>query len=344
MNPRIKAALAIAGTAVGAAVALRTFVGGRGGIAGRIVVITGGSRGLGLGLARTFAEEGCRLAICARDNGELNAAREDLERGGAEVLALECDVTDRNQVVRFIGRVLAHYGRVDILVNNAGDIQVGPVESMTLDDFESAMKVMFWGTVYPTLELLPQFLERGDGRIVNITSIGGKIAVPHLLPYSCAKFAAVGFSEGLHAELAPKGVKVVTIAPGLMRTGSYLNARFKGDQDKEARWFALGASVPGMSMSGERAARQIVDATIRGDAEKILSTQAYVAARLHGMAPGFTSDLLGAVARIILPSGQSQRTKRGHETGSLGGASAWMTAATILGRLAARRFLQPRVT
>jgi NAD(P)-dependent dehydrogenase (short-subunit alcohol dehydrogenase family) len=342
VNSRAKAGLAAAGAAIGAAVAVRTLLRGRADdIGGQVVFITGGSRGLGLGLARTFVEEGCRIAICARDPDELRTAREDLEGRGAEVIAVECDVRDRAQVVRCIERVISHYGHVDILVNNAGDIEVGPVESMALDDFENAMQVMFWGTVYPTLELLPQFVRRKSGRIVNITSIGGKIAVPHLLPYTCAKFAAVGFSEGLHAELAGKGVKVVTIAPGLMRTGSYLNAKFKGDQDKEALWFGLGSSVPGVSMAGERAARQIVDATIRGDAEKILTTPANVAAKLHGVAPGLTSEILGTVARLVLPEGQSRGKKRGHQTGTLGGASMWMSVATLLGRLAARRFLQP---
>jgi NAD(P)-dependent dehydrogenase (short-subunit alcohol dehydrogenase family) len=103
--------------------------------------------------------------------------------------------------------------RIDLLVNNAGEIQAGPLESMALEDFERALRIMFWGTVYPTWTVLPQMRERQSGRIVNITSIGAKVAVPHLLPYTCAKFAMIGFSEGLRAELAGKGIQVVTIAP-----------------------------------------------------------------------------------------------------------------------------------
>lgn len=180
---------------------------------GHVVLITGGSRGLGLSLAREFASRGCRIAICARDRGELANAADDLRARGAEVLTIESDVADQAAVDRMIDRALSHYGRIDILVNNAGEIQVGPVDSMTIADFERSMNIMFWGTVYPTMALLPHMKQRGSGRIVNITSIGGKVAVPHLLPYTCAKFAAVGFSEGLHAELAKSGVKVVTIAP-----------------------------------------------------------------------------------------------------------------------------------
>jgi NAD(P)-dependent dehydrogenase (short-subunit alcohol dehydrogenase family) len=268
----------------------------------------------------------------------LEAARQDLETKGAEVLAVECDVSDRLQVDRMIERAIARFGRIDILVNNAGAIQVGPVESMTLEDFEHAMQVMFWGTVYPTLALLPQFCARRQGRIVNITSIGGKVAVPHLLPYTCAKFAAVGFSEGLRAELSDKGVRVVTVAPGLMRTGSFLNASFKGDSESESAWFGLSSSLPGITMSGDRAARQIVKATIRGDAEKILTTTAGLLARFHGLFPGVTADILGLVDRLVLPDGGGAGEKRGRQTKAL--QSPLMTAATLLGRVAARRFLQ----
>jgi len=287
-----------AAAGIGAGLAAAKLTGGNNRVLrGKVVLITGGSRGLGLSLARAFVRERCSIAICARDRAELEAAQNDLEGRGAEVLAIECDVSDRMQVDRMVELVIARFGRIDVLVNNAGEIQVGPVESMTLEDFEHAMQVMFWGTVYPVMALLPQFCSQGSGRIVNITSIGGKVAVPHLLPYTCAKFAAVGFSEGLRAELTGKGVKVVTIAPGLMRTGSFLNAWFKGDQERESTWFGLSSSMPGLSMNADRAARQIVAATARGDAEKILTIPANILARFHGLFPGATADILGVVDR-----------------------------------------------
>ena len=304
---------------------------------GQVVFITGGSRGLGLSLAETFANEGCRVAICARDAMELEAARRQLDHGGS-ILAVPCDVADQRQVERTVDSVIAQFGRIDVLVNNAGEIQVGPVQSMTLEDFENAMDVMFWGTVYPSMAVLPHVLERGTGRIVNITSIGGKVAVPHLLPYTCAKFAAVGFSEGLRAELAGKGIHVVTIAPGLMRTGSYLNALFKGDQEREAVWFSLGATLPGISMGARRAARQIVNATKRGDAERILTVPARWLARFHGLFPGLAADLLSVVNHYVLPSGTDKGSMRGREATVL--RKPWMQALTVLGRIAARRFLE----
>jgi short-subunit dehydrogenase len=278
----------------------------RAGLRGDVALITGGSRGLGLALARELARHGSKIAICARVQDELESAREILEREGAEVIAICCDVSQKDQVDQMMRDVRARFGRIGILINNAGIIRVAPVENVTIQDFEEAMAVMFWGVVYPTLAVLDEMRERRAGRIVTIASIGGKVSVPHLLPYCCAKFAAVGFCEGLRAEMNRYGVKVTLIAPGLMRTGSYKNAEFKGKKQAEARWFSLGATLPLASMSAERAARQIITAMRKGQAEKILSTQATVLARVNGAIPGLVPDLLG-IANRLLPAGTDDR-------------------------------------
>jgi len=270
-------------------------------LSGQIVLITGGSRGLGLALARQFAAHGCRLALCARDPAELERARQDLTGQGADLLTVPCDVRDRADVGRLVADVTQHFGRIDVLVNNAGIIQVGPVANMSVEDFEAALQSDFWGTLYPTLAVLPQMRGRRGGRIVNITSIGGKVSVPHLLPYSCAKFAAVGLSEGLRAELARENISVTTIAPGLMRTGSFGQALFKGRHDQEYAWFSVGDNLPGLSLSAERAARQIVRAIRRGEAERILGLPAALASRFHGLFPGATADLSALVNRLLPP-------------------------------------------
>jgi short-subunit dehydrogenase len=160
---------------------------------------------------------------------------------------------------------------------------------------------MFWGSLYPTLAVLPMMRDRKQGRIVNITSIGGRVSVPHLLPYSCAKFAAVALSEGLRAELASSGIRVVTIVPGLMRTGSHLRAEFKGDHNHEYAWFSAGAASWFASIGAERAARSIVRATAKDEAERILSLPADLFAKLHGIFPGLTSEVLTLVNRFVLP-------------------------------------------
>ena len=305
---------------------------------GRVVIITGGSRGLGFLLAREFARQGARVAICARDDQELFRAERDLEsETGGTVLAHRCDVSDPAQVEQFIQLIVRRLGPPDVLVNNAGIIEVGPLEAMDRDDFRQAMDIMFWGVLNPTLAVLPYMRERRSGRIVNITSIGGRVSVPHLLAYCSAKFAATGFSEGLRAELAGTGIRVTTVSPGLMRTGSQVNAQFKGQGREEFRWFSVGAGAPVISMDAERAARQIVRATRRGEAERILSLPANMLARLHGIAPGFTTGMASLANRVMPSDGVGTRATRGAELEPSLRSPVYRTV-TMWGRKAAERF------
>lgn len=302
-------------------------------VRGRVVLITGGSRGLGFAMAQEFARRGARVVICARDRHELDIAEQKLRSLGAEVLAVTCDIAVRDEVLDMIQQTNSRFGQIDFLINNAGTIAVGPIESQTLTDFQEAMDVMFWGVVYPTLAVLPQMTKRREGHIANITSIGGKVAIPHLLPYDCAKFAAVGFSEGLRAEVAKDGVKVTTICPGLMRTGSHLNAEFKGNHRAEFTWFTLGATSPLTAMDGQRAARKIVNAVLRGRSEIILTPQAKLIALFHGIFPGLTSDILGLSNRLMpaAAKGEGQQRHRGKESET----AVTQSFITELGRRAA---------
>jgi NAD(P)-dependent dehydrogenase (short-subunit alcohol dehydrogenase family) len=304
---------------------------------GSVAIVTGGSRGLGFLIARELAREGCRLAICARDPDELERARVDLERRGAEVIAIRCDVADPVACANLVSEAERRLGPVEILVNNASIIQVAPVDALGVKDFQQALAVNFWGTVHPTLATLPGMRARRRGRIVNIASIGGKVSVPHLLPYGAAKFAVVGFSEGLAAELARDGVGVTTVVPGLMRTGSYLHAEFEGQPPAEFTWFALGSTLPGISMDAERAARRIVRALKRHELEPILSLPAQVLARVHGLFPGAVIGLLGLANRLLPRGGVAGDSARGLELQRASGAGA-LHLATSLGRAAARRF------
>ncbi len=339
MTGKKKAILTAAG--LGAGLALRELMASRReeNLRGKVVLITGGSKGLGIALARQFAREGCRLAICARNREELHGAKRELQRRGAQVLALPCDVSDEAQVKQMIADVTGHYGVIDILVNNAGQIQVGPVTAMTVKDFDSAMKVMFWGVVFPTLALIPDMVRRRSGKIVTITSFGGKVSVPHMVPYTCAKFAATGFSEGLRAELGQEGIQVTTIAPGMLRTGSFVNALFKGDQEAEGKWFSLGAGAPALSMSADTAARKIVTAVKRGEAEKVLTGGAKALSGFHGLFPGAAADLLGIAAAALLPGATGPTSsKPGGRLQSL--KKPAMNMLLTLGRSAAQRYRQ----
>lgn len=269
----------------------------------KVVLITGGSRGLGLVLARALADRGARIAIVARDAVELERAEADLRQGGAMVFQTVCDVRNQSEVERAVEAVRSHYGQIDVLINNAGVIQVGPLEVQTQADFESAMAVHFWGAFYMMQAVLPEMKRRGAGRVVNISSIGGKIPVPHLAPYCASKFALVGLSGAMRVELAKDNIFVTTVCPGLMRTGSHVNAVFKGQNEKEFAWFSIGNALPVSSIGAERAAEQIIEATERGDAELIISTQAKLAAKAHALFPELTADVSGLINRILPEAG-----------------------------------------
>src|ERR1041385_1041738 len=286
---------------------------------GKTVLITGGSRGLGLVMARDFAREGARLVLCARDEAELQQAQDDLETLGAEVMTVPCDITDKQSVTQMIERVNSRFGGGDVLVNNAGISQVGPIEVMTEEDFEHAMKVHFWGPLNTILAVLPAMRAQKSGRIVNISSIGGKVSVPHLVPYSASKFALVGLSKGLRAELMKDGIKVTTVCPGLMRTGSPRNADFKGKHQLEYAWFSISDALPLLTVSAENAARQIVHACKRGQAELVISVPAKVAVLFDSLFPEAMSQML-ALANRLLPQAGGAGT---HRTKGRDSTSAW---------------------
>ncbi|HET7286885.1 MAG TPA: SDR family oxidoreductase [Pyrinomonadaceae bacterium] len=292
---------------------------------GKTVLITGGSRGLGLVMAREFAREGARLVLCARDETELERARADIESLGVEVMTVPCDVTDKQSVTEMIERVNSRFGGVDVLVNNAGVIQVGPIEVMTPEDFEIAMQAHFWGPLNTILAVLPSMRAKKSGRIVNISSIGGKVSVPHLVPYSASKFALVGLSKGLRTELMKDGIKVTTVCPGLMRTGSPRNADFKGKHHLEYAWFSISDALPLLTVSAENAARQIVHACKRGQAELVISVPAKVAVLFESLFPEAMSQIL-ALVNQVLPEvgGVGTQTMKGRDSTSSWSPS-WLT-------------------
>lgn len=287
------------------------------GLRGRVVFITGGSRGLGLVLAREFAKAGAQVAVCARNDRDLDGVRDEFSDNGWPLLAIACDVGVRAQIEGAIEKVSEEWDDVEILVNNAGTILVGPAENQGPESFEDAMQTHFWGPYFATNAVVGAMKAKQFGRIVNIASIGGKIAFPHLLPYSTSKFALVGYSEGLRAELTKHNIFVTTVCPGLMRTGSPRNAIFVGQSEKEYAWFAITDSLPIASISAHNAARKILDACVHGDAEIHLGITAKIGAIVQGCAPSATAELLAMIDRFMpyaLPG--AAETKKGFESES----------------------------
>jgi len=231
---------------------------------GRSVVISGGSRGLGLAIARELAAEGAKLTLLARDAAELDRAAADLEGRGAHVLTIVCDITDPDVAKEVMDRVASRFGSVDMLINNAGLIQVGPVEHMSERDFEDAMDLHFWASLRLIRAAVPHMKRGGFGRIVNIASIGGLIAVPHMAPYTSSKFALVGLTRALRSELAKDGLLVTLVCPGVLKTGSHVAINVKGRQKAEYTVFKLAGALPG-TPDAITAARQILNAARHGD-------------------------------------------------------------------------------
>ena len=283
-------------------------------LAGLSSVVTGGSRGLGLLLADRLAARGARVTVLARDRAELDRAAELLRaRGRTGVRTAVCDVADQAAVREVLRGTADACDGVDLVICNAGTIQVAPVLDVGSEEFRYAMDSIFMGALHASLEALP-YLRRSPhgGRLALVGSVGGLVAAPHLLPYSCAKAAVATLGEGLHAELAADGVTVTSVHPGLMRTGSHLQAEFGGDRQREFGWFSALAGAPLVSMDAQRAAERIVTAVQNRRTRLVLTPLAHAAGLLHGVAPAVTTRLTALATRLLPePTGERVPLRRG---------------------------------
>lgn len=264
-----------------------------------VALVIGASRGLGLLIARELGTRGHRVVIAARDSDTLARAAELLGEQGVSASTEVCDVTSPDAVTAMVERVETEVGPIEVMLHVAGVIQAGPLESMTRDHFSQAIDVMLWGPINASLATLVPMRRRKRGKIGIVSSIGGLVSVPHLLPYSTAKFGATGFSRGLRAELAGTGISVTTITPGLMRTGAHLHSLMVGDQPAEYAWFSASASLPLISMDADVAAAKIVDGVLAGRANVVLTPLAKLGMRIHGVAPSTTAVVMGLAARLL---------------------------------------------
>lgn len=307
-----------------------------------VALVVGASRGLGLLIARELLERDHTVVICAREREELDDACQLLDPSGERVLTYVLDVTQADAVGEMVRWTEAEVGPIEVAITVAGVIQVMPLQNTRLEHFEEAVDIMTFGPVHVALAVLPEMRKRGRGRIGTITSIGGAVSVPHLLPYSTAKFGAVGFARGLSAELAGTGITSTTVLPGLMRTGSHLNAKFGGDAAAEFAWFAPGASAPLVAMDAERAAQRIVKGVLAGRNQVVLTPLAKIGMRVSGLAPSLTTTAMKVMARLLpSPSDRNQdpTTVDGH-TARRRLSSPVVEKLSTLGTRAAHRFNQ----
>ncbi|HKU44359.1 MAG TPA: SDR family NAD(P)-dependent oxidoreductase [Polyangiales bacterium] len=270
---------------------------------GAVAVVTGGGRGLGYAIARELATAGCKLALCGRDGQTIARAVWALRGRGVEVMGRACDLSDEVEARKFIDDVVEHYGRIDVLINNAAQCFVGPAVELHAQDVEYALRNIFWTQFFPTMAVLPHMRRQRAGRIVNVTSIGGKFPTPHQAAYAAGKFAATGWSETLAVELRKDGIHVSTVTPPPLSDGAPLHAHFNGRAEDEFVWFARTLTSPLRAISAQRTARAVVSAARYGDAERAVSAAAWFASRLQGSAPNLVSRVLSAVDRRLPAAG-----------------------------------------
>lgn len=222
---------------------------------GKVAVITGGASGIGLAMARRFASEGARLALLDVARPALDAVADDLRRGGADVLTLDCDVSDPAEVDQAGRQVVDHYGSVNVVCNNAGVIVMGRVWEVSQADWERIFSVNFWGVVHGVRTFVPLILAGGQpGYVVNTASMAGVTSLPTLGPYCATKHAVVALSEVLHHDLAAEGadIGVSVLCPGLVAT-------HLGQEDKLAGGLISGPNVKSADEVAEDVRRAMAD-------------------------------------------------------------------------------------
>lgn len=214
---------------------------------GRVCVVTGASTGIGLAVALRLAREKARVAICARGKAALEEAAARVRAAGGEALAVPADVTREAEVERFAARVREALGPAEVLVNNAGVGLFRPFHESTIEDFDRIFAVNVRGLVLSSLAFVPEMVRRGEGVVVNVASIAGKVSFAGGAAYAGSKHAVMGISRAMMLDLRPHGVRVLTVCPGSVDTPFFRKARHDGPE-------------PGKAMRPEDVAEMIVRA------------------------------------------------------------------------------------
>lgn len=278
----------------------------RGGATSGIALVAGASRGLGLAVARELGRSGRRVLITARTAADLERAAAQLAEEGIAVSTAVLDVTDPAAAREVVARTEATIGPVDTLIAVAGVLKVGPLPDRA-EDYAESIDIMLRGPINVVHAALPGMRRRDHGRIGVVTSIAAVVPTPHLVPYTAAKFGALGFARGLTEELSGTGISVSTIIPGLMRTGGHWHGIYSGRSSQEYAWFTVASALPVVSISAPRAAKIIVRGVLDGRRTIIFTLPARLGAVLYRIAPGPSTTLLGWAARLLPARGNDHQ-------------------------------------
>jgi short-subunit dehydrogenase len=257
--------------------------------AGRVVVVTGASMGIGEAIAKIFADHGARVVMLSRDAGRVEAARARI--GHSELtLAMACDVRHREDIDRAIGLTLHHFQRIDVFVNNAGHGLLDSVAQMEMAAFREMFETNFFGAVAAMQAVIPLMRQHGGGTIINISSVAGHIPLPFHAGYSATKFALNAIGKAAGVELKKDGIHVLTVCPGYVRTQFGKNV-VVGNEQKKVR----PASVRGIT--AERVARATLQGYRKQKREVIVPWTMYLPQKIYQLFPALVERTMERMAK-----------------------------------------------
>lgn len=252
-----------------------------------IALITGASQGIGKATALLFAKNGYDLIITARTKEPLENVAREIESLGRQVLAIPIDVSDRKSVETLVNSGLERFGQIDVLVNNAGICMKAPMAKTTIEDWEKIININLWGYIYTINALLPHFLARKQGNIINVGSFGGKVPLPKMTAYCTTKHAITGLTETLRLELEPQGIHVSGIHPSVTATEFVERTVFKDSDPEQMKRFL---SSP-LASSAEDVAKIIFKAVKHPQAQVVVGS-AKIPTLLNRFFPSLTQQML----------------------------------------------------
>ena len=261
-------------------------------IQGSKVLITGASSGIGKALAFEFAKKGSIVAIASRRINRLKEVAHDIHQSGPNIpvpVAVQCDITKRNEVKALIKTCVDKIGGIDILVNNAGIGVYGDTERTSVDDFRHVMEVNYFGSLYCIFETLPFMKRSGKGLIINIASVAAKFGVPYLGAYCSSKAALVAISQNLRIELAKSGISVAIVYPGYTQTEFFKNEKNVGGAHRPK-----GSYAPCHKVAGA-----VVKAIEGGKKEIVLSMEGKALTLFRTLFPGLVERAMEKIAKNL---------------------------------------------